>query len=310
MVTVVHINKNTDRDKLIKDVYENVDTGYGSVKDTFDQVKLKDSSIKYIDVKQYLDKQKHRQVQFKYKGENSFVSEAPLFEIEMDIIDMTKRAEENDGFRYALVAIDNFTKFAWAIPMKSKTGIDLVKATEEIFDKIGTPKQIYTDQEGGMTTIEYIRMLNKYKVKHITTITGAHGVERFNRTLKENTFKRMSAMGLDEFKWIETLKPVLNKYNNTVHRTISMSPNDARKPSNKLIVWHNLWSGAKRNRKYPDLQVGDKVRVAKIKDTKTKGYRPKWSDNTYEVKFINKDKEYVLDHERKRVFQRHELLKV
>ena len=50
MVTIVHIHKITDRDKLVKDTYENVDTGYGSVKDTFDQLKLKDSSIKYTDV--------------------------------------------------------------------------------------------------------------------------------------------------------------------------------------------------------------------------------------------------------------------
>ena len=54
-------------------------------------------------------------------------------------------------------------------------------------------------------------MLNKHKVKHITTLAGAHGVERFNRTLKENTFKRLSAMGLEEFRWIETLKSVLIK---------------------------------------------------------------------------------------------------
>ena len=194
MVTIVNINSVVDKEKLIKGIYENVDTGYGSVKDTFDQAKQQDSTVRYTDVKKYLGEQKHRQVQFKYKGENSFVSKEPLYEIEMDIIDMTKRAEENDGFRYALVAIDNFTKFAWAIPMKSKTTKDLAQATEEIFDKIGTPKQIYTDQESGMGNVEYIKMLNRYNVKHITTITGAHGVERLNRTLKENTYKRLSAM--------------------------------------------------------------------------------------------------------------------
>lgn len=107
-------------------------------------------------------------------------------------------------------------------------------------------------------------------------------------------------MGLGEFRWIETLKPLLNKYNNTVHRTISLSPSDARKPSNKLIVWHNLWSGAKRTRKYTELKVGDKVRVMMRKDphTRSTGYHPKWTDKTYEVKFINKDNEYMLDYEK------------
>ena len=51
MVTIVNINSNVDKDKLIKEIYENADTGYGSVKDTSDQAKQKDSSIKYTDVK-------------------------------------------------------------------------------------------------------------------------------------------------------------------------------------------------------------------------------------------------------------------
>ncbi len=37
-------------------------------------------------------------------------------------------------------------------------------------------------------------------------------------------------MGLDRDKWVDQLKPILNKYNNTEHTTIKMSPNDAKKP--------------------------------------------------------------------------------
>ena len=39
MVTIVNINSTTDKDNIIKKVYENVDTGYGSFKDTSDQAK-------------------------------------------------------------------------------------------------------------------------------------------------------------------------------------------------------------------------------------------------------------------------------
>ena len=41
---------------------------------------------------------------------------------------MTTEAEENDGYRYAIVGIDNFTKYAWAIPMKYKTAVAVVPA--------------------------------------------------------------------------------------------------------------------------------------------------------------------------------------
>ena len=115
----------SDKDKVIKSIYENVNTGYGSIKDTYNQAKAKDVSITVNDVRRYLNKLKHIQVQFKYKGFNSFISTHPLFEIELDLIDLTKKAEENDGYRYALVGIDNFTKYAWAVPMKTKKPIEL-----------------------------------------------------------------------------------------------------------------------------------------------------------------------------------------
>jgi len=41
MVTVVNINSTTDKDNVIKRIYENVDTGFGSIKETFDQAKNK-----------------------------------------------------------------------------------------------------------------------------------------------------------------------------------------------------------------------------------------------------------------------------
>ena len=78
----------TDKEKIIKQVYENKELGYGSVKDTYKQAVQKDPDIRLADVKNYLDKLEHRQTQFKYKGFNSFVSPHPLFEFEVDLIDL------------------------------------------------------------------------------------------------------------------------------------------------------------------------------------------------------------------------------
>ena len=41
---------------------------------------------------------------------------------QMDLADMQPLATENDGYRYLLVCIDVFSKFAWIIPLKNKTG--------------------------------------------------------------------------------------------------------------------------------------------------------------------------------------------
>ena len=142
------MSETESKESTIKKVYENVASGYGSVRDTYIQANKINPGIRYVDVKEYLDKQQHRQIRFKHKGSNSFVSPHALFEIEADLIDMTKKAEENDGYRYALVAIDNFTKFAHAVPIKSKQPQDVTTAFSEVLNKIGVPKQLYSDREG------------------------------------------------------------------------------------------------------------------------------------------------------------------
>ena len=76
------------------------------------------------------------------------MSPGPLFEFEIDLIDLTALAEENDGYRYALTAIDNFTKVADAVPLRGKTPALVITAVGKILDKLGTPKQLYSDYEG------------------------------------------------------------------------------------------------------------------------------------------------------------------
>ena len=123
----------------IKKVYESPD-GDGSINDTYKKAVKLNSSVKVSDVKEYLGKQQHKQTQFQYKKHNSFVSPHPLFEIEVDLVDLSKKASESEGIRYGFVGIDNFTKYAWVVPIKTKQPHDVTKAMQEIFNKIGVPK--------------------------------------------------------------------------------------------------------------------------------------------------------------------------
>ena len=42
-------------------------------------------------------------------------------EVQCDLADFIKTAEENDGYRYGFCAIDVLSRHAWAIPIKTKT---------------------------------------------------------------------------------------------------------------------------------------------------------------------------------------------
>ena len=78
-----------------------------------------------------------------------------------------KKSEENDGYRYSLVAIINFTKFAHAVPIKSKQPQDVTTTFNEVLNKIGVPKQLYSDRTGSFESKEFMRLLNQQNIKHI-----------------------------------------------------------------------------------------------------------------------------------------------
>ena len=84
--------------------------------------------------------------------------------------------------------------------------------------------------------------------------------------------------------YFDALDDMVNKYNNTVHRTIKMKPIDVTSDS---YAEYNQDSNKKKN---PKFKVGDHVRISKYKNIFAKGYTPKWSE---EVFIINKIKNTV-----------------
>ena len=78
-------------------------------------------------------------------------------------------------------------------------------------------------------------------------------VERFIRTLKNKILKHMAAFLKNVY--FDVLDDVVNKYNNTVHRTIKRKPIDVRSDS---YAEYNEDSNATK----PKFKVGDHVRIS------------------------------------------------
>ncbi len=302
-------NELTEREKIIDDIYTNPRYGYGSLRETTEQAKKKDSTITFAEVKKYLDKIESRQINYKVKSQNSFVSKHKLYEIQMDLVDMGNRAKTADKYRYALVAIDTFTKVAWGVPMKTKKPVEVMEAFKEILSKIGNPQYIYTDREGAFESKEFVKLLNEKKIKHIISASGAPQIERFNRTLKEGIFKRMDDLKQERNKWLEHFENVINKYNNTKHSTIEMKPNEAKIDTNHMNVKWELFNKAKRNRNYKEISTNDNVRVMETKDPKKKGYEAKFSKEVFKVIGIQNG-QYLVNNNKRKAYLRHELMKI
>ena len=90
-----------DKDKIIRGVYYDSDTGFGSIAETYKESKRILNSITYNDVKEFLERQSIRQVKA-YRGFNSYVATEPLQEIQIDIADFTASGSVNENYRYFL----------------------------------------------------------------------------------------------------------------------------------------------------------------------------------------------------------------
>ena len=104
--------------------------------------------------------------------------------------------------------------------------------------------------------------------------------ERFIRTWNNEIFKHVAAILKNIY--FEVLDDIVDKYNNTVHKTIKMKPIDVTGDS---YAKYNENS----NKKDPKFKVGDHVRISKYKNIFAKGCTPNWSEEVFVIsKIINR----------------------
>ena len=77
--------------------------------------------------------------------------------------------------------------------------------------------------------------------------------------------------------YFNVLDDIVNKYNNTVHRSIKMQPIDVTDDS---YAEYNEDSNIK------DPKAGDHVRISKYQNIFAKGYTPNWSEEVFVVSKI------------------------
>ena len=101
--------------------------------------------------------------------------------------------------------------------------------------------------------------------------------ERFIRTLKNKIFKHMTA--ISKKFYFDVLDDIVEKYNNTVRRTIKMTPIDFRDDS--YAEYNENF-----HKKDPKFKVCDHVSISKYKNIFAKGFAPNWSEEVFVVSKI------------------------
>ena len=203
-----------------------------------------------------------------------------------DLVDMQAFARYNKGIKYLLTVIDVFSKYAWVVPLKDKTGKSVTEAFVGLVEQGRHPNNLWVDEGTEFYNKTFKKFLedNKINMYHTFNFGKAVVIERFNRTLKQIMWKYFTANNTNTY--LNNLPDMVKKYNNTKHRSIKMSPTNASKSENKGNVYFNLYGGDKRpSRSESSLKhkIGDKVRISKLKRHFEKGYTPNWTEEIFVI---------------------------
>ena len=221
--------------------------------------------------------------------------------LQADLVDVQKFSKDNKGYKYLLTAIDCFSKKGWAVPVKDKSGPLVAKAMESILPN--NVKNLQTDEGLEFFNKWFAALMKQRNINHYHTYSHmkASICERFNRTLKTWMWREFSVQG--NYKWLDLLPKLLHKYNNKVHRSIGMKPNQVN-VRNKDIVYDRLMNKYIKTTT-PKYKVGDVVRISKYKHVFSKGYNPSWTGELFTIERVNDTKPvtYILKDERGEVIK-------
>jgi len=149
----------------------------------------------------------------------------PFQQVSIDVVGPLPRTSR--GYRYLLTLIDQFSKYAEAVPLVGQTAEEVARAfVENLVLRHGVPAQVVTDQGRNFTSNlfrEVCRLLGTKKVQTTAYHPQSNGiVERFHRTLADMLSHYVRRGGRD---WDDWLPFALAAYRSLPHSSTGYTPN-------------------------------------------------------------------------------------
>jgi len=267
----------------------------------YKKLKLINNNVDYKTVKKFYQDQEVNQlttVLKRPKVYNTVTANYAGYIYEIDIIIYDRY--ELHKYKYILVCIDVYSRFAVARAMTNRKLETIIKNVDDIFHSLGSPYEVKCDNE--FNKEEFIKLCKKYDVRCRFSdpyeINKNPIVERVNRTIAMNLQKIRIATGRKD--WYNYLEDAIVNYNTSHHKTIKNSP-------------YMVWVGKEYNEQKiielePTFKVGDRVRIQIKKKVFDKGDTIKYS-KPYRVKEV-KGKRYLLDDGTEIYYKPYEIKKV
>ena len=200
------------------------------------------------------------------------------------MIDKSYLSKYNNIYKFNLTVRDIFTKYAWAIPLKNKSGLSITNGFEIVLvghpqggSEGRKPEKLWVDRGSEFYNKTFKSLLKKYETKLHSTYSDLKGVfiERFNRTIL-HIIDKLIFINRDD-NWINILIDAVITYNNNINSTIIMTPVDASNNPDKVRYY------LKSTKATPKHKFGDYVRNAGKRNIFSKGYTSNWNRELLKV---------------------------
>jgi len=231
----------------------------------------------------------HKPAKHKFKRNKTYAAQIDQ-QWQADLADMQNLSRSNGGNNFILTCVDVLSRYAWAVPVRSKSKKDMLVALKELFRlaKPRKPQRLQTDKGKEFFNDIVGAFLRENRVHHFASNsdTKAAIVERFNRTLKQRLFAYFTANNTT--RYTDVLGDFVYAYNNSRHRSINMRPVDVDNEDAAHRAWRALYyDGTKSGLGTPKqhmIQPNQQVRIARWKGQFEKGYTPNWSREHFIVR--------------------------
>ena len=291
----------------LKELYYDATTGYVGADKLHRKAKEAGLNYSIAQVRDWLSKQFTVQVhkrQVKPKIYKTILSPEYGNNYQIDLLNYDRY--EFGKYRYMLVVIDVYSRFLSVKPLTTRKFGTIMNKLDEICDEMGYPKNINCDNE--FNTHEFRKWCGKYGItawfSEPDDINKNSIVERVNRTLAGLLKKYLTATR--DRNWVKVLPKIVKNYNSTYHGTVKAEPLEIK-------------NGLKKNRQVrismsSSLDVGDLVRIKRVKQIFDKGDVIMYSKKVYVVNSVKKNRYELRDSEtgiiKSRLYKDEELKRV
>lgn len=214
---------------------------------------------------------------------------------DVDLMDMKDLADDNDGFKYVLAAIDIFSRYAWCVPVRSKAGKDVADAFARLLAGPRRPNIVRTDKGREFNNKDVLSFLSERGIGHFNaenTEVKSNYVERLNKTLKHRLFRYF--IERNTLRYVDVLDDVVHSYNHTIHSSLGRTPasvdttNEHESRYEQYVLRQKRSTSrhtpkTRKRRRYA-LKLGQLVRLSHIRNVFDREYSQKWTGELFKVK--------------------------